>query len=108
MRSVLLCLFYVLASSVFAAPLPVPKGGSFTAGIHDSLADPGFQSDDPKPIMTVRVRSAKTQNILLWLSTDPKGHFGNFPAQHAYPGMVTFFATPSKEYPGIKWRKAAP
>ena len=88
------------------ATVPLAPDGSFSTGIHDFLADPVFLADDPEPIMTVRVRSAKTDKILLWLATDPKGHFGNFPAQHAYPGVVTFYATPSKGYPASKgWRQ---
>ena len=95
---------------VHVATVPLAPDGSFSAGIHDFLADPVFQSYDPNPVMTVRVRSAKTQDILLSLSTDPKSHSPNSPAQHAYPDVVTFYATPSTGYPGpaAGSRNAAP
>jgi len=37
MRSVLLCLFYLLASSGFAAPQPVPAGRPYSVYIPDEV-----------------------------------------------------------------------
>jgi len=75
------------------ATVPIAKDGRFSANIHDLLGDSSFQQRDQKLLMTVLVRSVKTHNILQWLSSDPKDVFGNFPVQHAYPRVVTFYAS---------------